>query len=143
MSSSTNLLRRPATSRLRNGLQQRKNFRRRRLKILSQARWCLRRPITKFHSPIIINGGATSKALTGVTRSDRKAISKGKRIILWCRSLTLTRKRTRNGPGNVCQLKQSLNLPRAAGYREKRTCGAMNFDLVENGWRTRGREDFR
>src|SRR5262249_34571945 len=127
MRNSRNLLRRPGTSRLRNVLQQGKNFRQLRLKILWQARWYSRQPTTKVHSRIIINGGATSKALTGVIRSDRKATSKAKIIIPWCRSLILTRKRTRNGPGNVCQLRQSLNLPRAAGYPEKPTCGAMNF----------------
>jgi formylglycine-generating enzyme required for sulfatase activity len=39
--------------------RQRKNSRLRLPKIWSRARSCLRRPITKFHSTIIINGGVT------------------------------------------------------------------------------------
>jgi len=68
---------------------------------------------------------------------------KGKENILSSRSLTPTRKRTRNGRANVCRPKRSLNLRRAAVYQEKLTCGAMNFVLTANGWPTRGRENFR
>jgi len=143
MGSSRNLLKRLATLRLGNGHQPRKNFRLRRLKISWLAELCSRRPNTTFRSPITINGGATSRERTGVTRSGRKAISKARRIIRCCRSLILTRKRTRNGQVNDCQLKRSLNLPHAAGCPEKPTCGAMNFGPMENGWPTRGRENFR
>jgi formylglycine-generating enzyme required for sulfatase activity len=45
--------------------------------------------------------------------------------------------------GNVCRPKRSLNLRRAAGCQEKRTCGAMIFVPAESGWPTRGRENFQ
>src|SRR5207247_10664761 len=143
MGSSRSLLKRLATLRLRNGHQPRKNFRLRRLKISWLAELCSRRPNTTFHSAITISGGATSKEPTGGTRLGRKAISKARKIIRCCRSLILTRKLTRNGRANVCQLKPSLNLPRAAGCPEKPTCGAMSFGPAENGWQTPGRENFR
>src|SRR5437867_2351251 len=143
MGSSRSLLKRLATLRLRNGHQRRKNFRLRRLKISWLAELSSRRPNTTFHSPITIGGGATSKELTGGTRSGRKAISKARKIIPCCRSLILTRKLTRNGRANVCRLKPSLNLLRAAGCQEKHTCGAMNFGPTGNGWPTPGRENFQ
>src|SRR2546430_1623432 len=142
-SSSRNSPNRRATGRSRNELRQKKNSRLRLPKILSPAASCSHLLITRSLSLIIINGGATSKARTGGTRSGRKAISKARKIILCCRSLILTRKHMRNGRENVCQLKRSLNSPRAAGYPERHTFGAMNFVPVGNGWPTRGRESFQ
>jgi len=42
---------------------------------------------------------------------------------------------------NVCRLKPSLNLLRAAGCLEKHTCGAMISAPAASGWPTRGREN--
>src|SRR4029077_12487256 len=103
----------------------------------------LRRPITKCPSTITINGGATSKARTGVTRSVRKAILKAKKTIPRWRSRTLTRKLTQNGRVNVCRPKRSLNLLRAAVCQGRHTGGATNFVPTENGWPIRGKEHFQ
>ena len=131
------------TSQLLNASPQKKNSRPHRRRISWQVQSFSRRPITKFRSTIIINGGATSKARTGVTRSVRKAILKAKRTIRWCTLRTLMLKLTQNGQANVCQPKRSLNLRRALASQERCTCGAMNSGPTANGWPTRGRENFR
>src|SRR2546430_10298159 len=142
-SSSRNSPNRRATGRSRNELRQKKNSRLRLPKILSPAASCSHLLITRSLSLIIINGGATSKARTGGTRRDRKATLKGRKNILWCKSLTRTRKHMRNGRANVYRVKRSSSLRHAVVYQEKRTFGAMNFVPVGNGWRTRGRESFQ
>src|SRR4029078_214724 len=108
-----------------------------------QVLWFSRRPITKCRLTIIINGGPTSKARTGVPRWGRKVILKAKRTIPSWKLRTLTRKLTRNGRVNAYRPKPSLNLLRAAVSQERHTYGATNFVPLENGWPTPGREHFR
>src|SRR6476661_1458060 len=131
------------TSQLLNALQQKKSSRLHQRRISWLAQSFSRQPITKFPSTITINGGATLKARTGVTRSVRKAILKARRTIPWWRLRTLMRRLTQNGRVNVCRPKRSLNLLHAAVCQEKHTCGATNFASTENGWPTRGRENFQ
>src|SRR3954452_8497054 len=131
---------RRVTLQLLNARPQKKNSRLHPRRISWQVQSFSRRPITKFPSTIIINGGATSKARTGVIRSVRKATSKARKITQCCTSLTLTRKLTRNGRVNVCQPKRSSNLRHAVVCQERHTSGATNFVPTANGWPTRGRE---
>src|SRR5260370_33594655 len=131
------------TSELLNALQQKKSSRLHPRRISWLAQSFSRQRITKLLSTITINGGATSKARTGVTRSVRKAILKARRTIPWWRLRTLMRKLTQNGRVNVCRPKGSLNLRRAAVCQEKHTCGATNFVPTENGWPIPGREHFQ
>src|SRR4029453_14298005 len=99
----------------------------------------LRRPITRSHSTIIFNGGPTSRARTGGTRSGPIATSREKKNIPSSKSRTRTLRHMPNGVGNGCRPKRNSNSPRAEVCLEKHTYGETNSSPTGNGWPIPGR----
>src|SRR5438477_155203 len=96
-----------------NGLRQKRSSRLRPPRICSRDQSFLRRLITRSHSTITFNGGATFRGRIGAIHSALIARSREKKSIPSSRWPIQTLKRTPNGRGSVCRPKRSSNLLRA------------------------------
>lgn len=78
------------------------------------ARWFSSARGNRSRCRTIRAGGASCRARTGVIRRDRRAASKARTIIPWCRCRSRMRKPTRNGSASVCRSKPNGSSRRAA-----------------------------